>query len=239
LTKIYGKQSTCERRHQHRQAGSPGSDPRIRLRRRRRSRLTTARHPPPPPPRQWLGTHLRRCCSLTAAIPSLPVTSSAGCSERYWPSPPPPPRQWLGTHLRRCCSLTAAIPSLPVTSSTGCSESYWPPPPPPQPRQWLGIHLRRCSSLAVATVTSSAGCSERYWTPLPPRQRLGTHLPRCSSLTRGENGSGTRNGYRIRVLIRDYFSDTDTGIFIFGTDTGNTRIVQFRIRVGYGASTTR
>jgi hypothetical protein len=54
---------------------------------------------------------------------------------------------------------------------------------------------------------------------------------------RGENGLGTRNGYRIRVLIRDHFSDTD--IFIFGMDTGNTRIVQLRIRVGYGASTTR
>jgi hypothetical protein len=56
---------------------------------------------------------------------------------------------------------------------------------------------------------------------------------------RGENGQGTRNGYRIWVLIRDLFSDTGTSIFIFGTDTGNTWIVQLRIRVGYGASTTR
>jgi hypothetical protein len=57
--------------------------------------------------------------------------------------------------------------------------------------------------------------------------------------SRGENGQGTQNGYRIRVLIRDHFSDTDTRIFIFGTDTGNTWIVQLRIRVGCGASTTR
>jgi hypothetical protein len=41
-----------------------------------------------------------------------------------------------------------------------------------------------------------------------------------------------------RVLIRDHFSDTDTGIFIFGADTGNIQIVQLRIWVGYGASTT-
>jgi hypothetical protein len=34
------------------------------------------------------------------------------------------------------------------------------------------------------------------------------------------------------------FFDTGTNIFIFGMDTGNTRIVQLRIRVGYGASTT-
>lgn len=150
MTKIYGKQSTCERRHQHRQAGSPGSDPRIRLRRRRRSRLTTARHPPPPPPRQWLGTHLRRCCSLTAAIPSLPVTSSTGCSESYWPPPPPPqPRQWLGIHLRRCSSLAVAT----VTSSAGCSERYWTPLPP---RQRLGTHLPRCSSLTARGKARSA-----------------------------------------------------------------------------------
>jgi hypothetical protein len=48
---------------------------------------------------------------------------------------------------------------------------------------------------------------------------------------RGENGQGTRNGYRIRVLIRDHFSDTGMGIFIFETDMGNTRIVQLRIQV--------
>jgi hypothetical protein len=47
---------------------------------------------------------------------------------------------------------------------------------------------------------------------------------------RGENGQGTRNSYRIRVLIRDHFSDTDTSIFIFGTDTGNTRIIHLWIR---------
>jgi hypothetical protein len=70
-----------------------------------------------------------------------------------------------------------------------------------------------------------------YWGDVFPTRK--------SMICRGENGQGTRNGYRIRVLIRDHFSDTDTGIFIFGTDTGNTRIVQFRIRVGYGASTTR
>jgi hypothetical protein len=36
-----------------------------------------------------------------------------------------------------------------------------------------------------------------------------------------------------------YFSDTDLDIFIFGTDTGNTRILQLQIQVGYGARTTR
>jgi hypothetical protein len=61
----------------------------------------------------------------------------------------------------------------------------------------------------------------------------------CSRASRGENGQGTWNGYQIRVLIRDHFSDTDTSIFIFGTDMDNTRIVHLRIRVGYGASTTR
>jgi hypothetical protein len=34
-------------------------------------------------------------------------------------------------------------------------------------------------------------------------------------------------------------SDIDLDIFVFGTDTGNTLIVHLRIRVGYGASTTR
>jgi hypothetical protein len=57
--------------------------------------------------------------------------------------------------------------------------------------------------------------------------------------TRGENGSGITVGYRIRIVQIPVFSDTDLGIFIFGMDTGNTRILQLRIRVGYGTSTTR
>jgi hypothetical protein len=43
-------------------------------------------------------------------------------------------------------------------------------------------------------------------------------------------GTGTRNGYRIRVLKRDVISDTDTGILFVGTDTGITRI----LNLGYG-----
>jgi hypothetical protein len=43
--------------------------------------------------------------------------------------------------------------------------------------------------------------------------------------TRDENGTGTRNGYRIRVPKRDVISDTDTGIFFVGTDTGITQIL--------------
>lgn len=42
-----------------------------------------------------------------------------------------------------------------------------------------------------------------------------------------------------RVPIRDHFSDMSTDIFIFVTDTSNTRIVQLRIQVRYGANTTR
>jgi hypothetical protein len=43
--------------------------------------------------------------------------------------------------------------------------------------------------------------------------------------TRGENGSGIPVGYRIRVVQIPVFSDTDSGSFIFGTDTGNTWIL--------------
>jgi hypothetical protein len=57
--------------------------------------------------------------------------------------------------------------------------------------------------------------------------------------SRGENGSGIPAGYRIWIVQIPVFSDTDSNIFIFRTDTGNTRIVQLQIRVGYGASTTR
>jgi hypothetical protein len=52
-----------------------------------------------------------------------------------------------------------------------------------------------------------------------------------------------RVGYTRRVpdtgSANTRFSDTDSGSFIFGTDTGNTRILYLRIRVGYGARTTR
>jgi hypothetical protein len=63
---------------------------------------------------------------------------------------------------------------------------------------------------------------------LPTRLFLCLYDPRLApvgrwprdALGRGENGPGTRNWYRIRVLIRDHFSDTDTCIFfIFGADT--------------------
>jgi hypothetical protein len=57
---------------------------------------------------------------------------------------------------------------------------------------------------------------------------------------RGENGQGNRNGYRIRVLIQDHFSDTGMGIFIFGTDTGNTSASDSgRIRSEYYPINTR
>jgi hypothetical protein len=49
-------------------------------------------------------------------------------------------------------------------------------------------------------------------------------------LARDENGTGTRNRYRIRVPKRDEFSDTETGILFVGTDTGTTRI----LALGYG-----
>jgi hypothetical protein len=47
---------------------------------------------------------------------------------------------------------------------------------------------------------------------------------------RDENGTGTWNGYQIRVPKRDVISDTDTGILFVGTDTGSTRI----LNLGYG-----
>jgi hypothetical protein len=52
----------------------------------------------------------------------------------------------------------------------------------------------------------------------------------AKALDRDENGTGTRNGYRIRVAKRDIISDTDTGILFVGTDTGITRI----LNLGYG-----
>jgi hypothetical protein len=56
---------------------------------------------------------------------------------------------------------------------------------------------------------------------------------------RGENGSGIPVGYRIQIVQIPVFSDTDSSIFIFGTDTDNIRILKLRIRVGYRAMTTR
>jgi hypothetical protein len=55
----------------------------------------------------------------------------------------------------------------------------------------------------------------------------------------GENGSGIPVGYRIRIVQIPVFSDTDSGIFIFGANMCNTRILQLRIRDGYGAGITR
>ena len=48
---------------------------------------------------------------------------------------------------------------------------------------------------------------------------------KSTSGTRGENGSGIPVGYRIRIVQITVFPDTDSGIFIFGTDTGTTRIL--------------
>jgi hypothetical protein len=62
---------------------------------------------------------------------------------------------------------------------------------------------------------------------------------RKAEVLRGENGSGIPVGYRIRIVQIPVFSDTDSGIFISGTDMGNTRILQLQIRVGYEARTTR
>jgi hypothetical protein len=49
--------------------------------------------------------------------------------------------------------------------------------------------------------------------------------PRGLPGVRGENGSGIPVGYRIRVVQIPVFSDTDSGRFIFGTDTSNTWIL--------------
>jgi hypothetical protein len=57
--------------------------------------------------------------------------------------------------------------------------------------------------------------------------------------TRGKNGSGIPAGYRIQIVQIPVFSDTNLGIFIFGMDTSNTRIVQLRIRSGYYLVNTR
>jgi hypothetical protein len=54
---------------------------------------------------------------------------------------------------------------------------------------------------------------------------------------RGENGSGIPVGYRIRVVQIPVFSDTDSGSFIFGTDTvilgysGRIRVPRIRVPV--------
>ena len=62
------------------------------------------------------------------------------------------------------------------------------------------------------------------------RGQLQTGTMSVSTPIRDENGTGTRNGYRIRVPKRDVISDTDTGILFVGTDTGITRI----LNLGYG-----
>jgi hypothetical protein len=54
----------------------------------------------------------------------------------------------------------------------------------------------------------------------------------------GENGSDIPIGYQIRIIQIPVFY-MDSSIFIFGTDTSNTRILKLRIRVRYGARTTR
>ena len=57
---------------------------------------------------------------------------------------------------------------------------------------------------------------------------------------RGKNGLDIPVGYLPdKDNANTHFSDTDSVIFIFGTDTGNTRIMQLRIRFGYGTRTTR
>jgi hypothetical protein len=61
----------------------------------------------------------------------------------------------------------------------------------------------------------------------------------CSLPDRDENGTGTRNGYQIRVPKRDVISDTDTGILFVGTDTGITWILNLGYGVGYRITNTR
>jgi hypothetical protein len=68
---------------------------------------------------------------------------------------------------------------------------------------------------------------------------LVTSSPSCAVLSRGDNGSSIPVGYRIRIVQIPVFSDTDLGIFIFRTDTGNTPILKLQIRVGYGVRTAR
>jgi hypothetical protein len=57
--------------------------------------------------------------------------------------------------------------------------------------------------------------------------------------SRGENGSGIPVGYQIRIVQIPVFQIRIRVFFIFGTDTGNTRILKLHIWVGYGARTTR
>ena len=66
--------------------------------------------------------------------------------------------------------------------------------------------------------------------PLTKARRTHAAFSRWAVGLRDENGTGTRNGYRIRVPKRDVISDTDTGILFVGTDTGITRI----LNLGYG-----
>jgi hypothetical protein len=62
------------------------------------------------------------------------------------------------------------------------------------------------------------------------RKNVCVFMDALSGLCRDENGTGTRNEYRIRVPKRDVISDTDTSILFVGTDTCITRI----LNLGYG-----
>jgi hypothetical protein len=79
-------------------------------------------------------------------------------------------------------------------------------------------------------------------TPLPNAGVLlgsGPSPPPPWRSARDENGTGTRNGYRIRVPKRDVISDTDTGIFVCRDGYGYYPDIEPQIRVGYGITNTR
>jgi hypothetical protein len=84
----------------------------------------------------------------------------------------------------------------------------------------------RCSHSEVVVEVATLDILSALTRPL---QRDASILTRTPAV-RDENGTGTRNGYRIRVPKRDVISDMDTGILFVGTDTGITRI----LNLGYG-----
>ena len=83
----------------------------------------------------------------------------------------------------------------------------------------ISVTRHRGRSLPIGGVESSRSGRRNRRTPSSSRTE-----------PRDENGTGTRNGYRIRVPKRDVISNTDTGILFVGTDTGITRI----LNLGYG-----
>jgi hypothetical protein len=155
--------------------------------------------------------------------------------------------RWI-TLIRRGCSTKP--PRNPRRISRTC-RAVWPSSSSPLginpwPRHPLG-HWRVASpnrglekgneSLAGAPARGSPAP-----TPLPNAGVLlgsGPSPPPPWRSARDENGTGTRNGYRIRVPKRDVISDTDTGIFVCRDGYGYYPDIEPQIRVGYGITNTR